>query len=347
MKGFYLFPMALLIALFGCTDENPVGAFSERAAFETETAAMAKAEEEDLAAMEAGMALFIGKFALAVDPDAGSVGCVDAGGTQIPGLPSLFTVANVTGNAYYLGAMTGQLIGEQCTAVLTSEGGVDHLVSTGTWAFTGEDGDALHGTYTTTLFPDGAFSFHSLITGGGRRFAGAAGWVRGPGTFDPSTGTGTFYGKGVVAPPVEVDDVQFQGTFTFAADTTAAPLPCVDPAGNPVPGVFLPSKLDITGLALHMGQTTGFFTLDACAVNADGSVSGPGTFGLTGAQGDGIAGTFAGTIRPDSTASTQATLTGGAGRFAGATGWFTTAGSMDLTAGQGAFDAEGWIYQPR
>lgn len=346
MKVAHLILVTMLFVLFGCSDEGLTGALSEKDAFETETAAMAGLLDDSLAT-DRGMALFVSTFTFEAEPDADLIDCADANGTPFPELPTLFAEADLMGRSYYLGDMTGRLVNEQCSAVLNDAGVADHIEATGTLKLTGENGDALSGTYTATIMPDSTVTFDVSITDGVRRFAGATGWIRGIGTFDPTAESGTFYGKGVVSPPTDVDDVQFQGSFTFEADTTATPLSCVDAAGNAVPDLLVPSTLEATGVAVNLGPTTGFIDLDACLVNADGSVAGPGTFGFVSAEGDSLTGTFAARFQPDSTASAEAVITNGTGAFAGATGWFTTTGTTDLTEGSGTFDLEGWIYPPR
>lgn len=80
-----------------------------------------------------------------------------------------------------------------------------------------------------------------------------------------------------VAAKNEVKMVPLKGTWDLALDPTGTPVPCFAP-GIPAPVAFLPSNKSLaTGNVTHPGKTTSVITVDACTVNADGSLLGPGT----------------------------------------------------------------------
>jgi hypothetical protein len=152
-----------------------------------------------------------------------------------------------------------------------------------------------------------------------------------------------------VAAKNEVKMVPLKGTWDFMPNPDAAPVPCVDPLGNPVPFAFPTGAMTAMGNVTHLGKTTSVITLDACTVYPDGSLQGPGTFTHTGANGDAIYGTYVGVIYPDGTlsfdpdvADPPIVIMGGTGRFDGATGWAVGGGMVDIGTG-GTFWIEGMI----
>jgi len=98
------------------------------------------------------------------------------------------------------------------------------------------------------------------------------------------------------------------------------------------------------GNATHLGRFTGTaeFVLDVCNLTTVGS------YVFTAANGDSISGPFVGSLTPtdvpgvfDNTES--AFITGGTGRFAGATGTFNLGGQVNLNTGAFSFPFEGTI----
>jgi hypothetical protein len=85
-----------------------------------------------------------------------------------------------------------------------------------------------------------------------------------------------------------------------------------------------------SGIATHLGRVT----LDAGeSVNlATGAIT-DGFFTFTGASGDTVSGTYSGSALPGLTGYTvSGPITGGTGRFAGATGFLTWNGTLDPVA---------------
>jgi hypothetical protein len=100
---------------------------------------------------------------------------------------------------------------------------------------------------------------------------------------------------------------------------------------------------DSHGRFTHLGQTSTVLTTDACELTAAGLVL-DGHATRTAADGDQLYASFHDTIDPASGTDTgQAIFTGGTGRFAGATGSGTFAGTIDLVTLEGAFTFTGTI----
>ena len=89
---------------------------------------------------------------------------------------------------------------------------------------------------------------------------------------------------------------------------------------------------NLTGNATHLGRFT--LSLPHEVNVADNPVSSTGTFVFIAANGDQVSGTFTGLIDsgapPVIHVTETATITGGTGRFAGATGGFTFSRSVNL-----------------
>ena len=105
--------------------------------------------------------------------------------------------------------------------------------------------------------------------------------------------------------------------------------------------------MDGTGHASHLGR----FTFSAPHTVDPLTRTAAGTYTLTAANGDTLTATFTGRAKPITGTTTlviveTATITGGTGRFAGATGTFTVTREYDTAAGTttGAFD--GTISSP-
>jgi hypothetical protein len=113
-----------------------------------------------------------------------------------------------------------------------------------------------------------------------------------------------------LAGPVSAgDQVPFKGTLAGTATIT--------PLGGPVVAV----EIDATGTATYLGR----FTLEAPHTVNQATLTAVGTYTLTAANGDTITADLAGTARmvepPNVIAITEtATVTGGTGRFADASG---------------------------
>ncbi len=85
-----------------------------------------------------------------------------------------------------------------------------------------------------------------------------------------------------------------------------------------------------SGEATHLGHYTLVASEDVDL--ASGSVTN-GSFTLTGANGDGVSGTYSGQALPDLTGYVvSGPITGGTGRFAGATGFLVWRGTLDPAA---------------
>jgi hypothetical protein len=134
------------------------------------------------------------------------------------------------------------------------------------------------------------------------------------------------------------DQVPFKGTVSgnIPADM-----------GPPVPGsggCVFSFTVTNAGNATHLGPFTGTanFIPNVC----DGSFT--GTFHWIAANGDSISGPFFGQLIPTATPGVfdnieTAIITGGTGRFAGATGMFTLAGQTNFVTASFVFSMEGTI----
>lgn len=120
------------------------------------------------------------------------------------------------------------------------------------------------------------------------------------------------------APDAGADhSVPFKGKDTFAAS----------PAGPPGDGKVIHTVDSGSGTAAHLGR----FTMVASeTVDTDSMTVSDGTFTMTAANGDTVSGTYSGTIQPGLTGYLVCgPITGGTGRFAGATGTIVFDGTFD------------------
>ncbi len=103
----------------------------------------------------------------------------------------------------------------------------------------------------------------------------------------------------------------------------------------------------VTGEATHLGSFIGAGSHCSRLDLATGvAVYGDGVFMYTAANGDMLHGTYTnGYAPPDGTLTDEATITGGTGRFVGATGHACESGTADLTTTPPTFAATfgGWI----
>jgi hypothetical protein len=138
--------------------------------------------------------------------------------------------------------------------------------------------------------------------------------------------TAMFLTAALASPVVAKQDVPFHGSLQAdETDTLAFP--------------FLSVSLSGTGQATHLGRYTTTFQLQV-DVRTSSSL---GSFMLIAANGDGVFGTISGhaTDVGDLTSIVEiATITGGTGRFEGATGSFTVERLLDQATGisSGSFD---------
>ena len=230
-----------------------------------------------------------------------------------------FYVTN-TGTATELGEFTGSsnFIPNVCTGSYT-----------GTFLWIGADGDSIFGTFAGQLIPtatQGLFDNNetATITGGTGRFIGATGSTTHGGQVNFATAS-------FVLP--------FTGTINLAqprlpnfTGTVSGKIPA--DMGAPVPGsndCVFNFYVTNTGTATQLGTFTGAsnFIPNVCT----GSYT--GTFLWIGADGDSISGPFVGQLIPTQTQGVfdnteTATITGGTGRFAGATGTITLTGQVNF-----------------
>jgi hypothetical protein len=134
---------------------------------------------------------------------------------------------------------------------------------------------------------------------------------------------------GLTGPAVAQQQVPFKGSFE--GDVTVTPL------APP----FLSALVDATGNATQLGQ----FTLDIPHVVNRADLSAVGTYEFTAANGDTVIAEFTGIATPTAVPGVlyieeRATIIGGTGRFAGATGSFTVERLYDTVAGttEGSFE---------
>jgi hypothetical protein len=136
-----------------------------------------------------------------------------------------------------------------------------------------------------------------------------------------------------LAGPVSADEqVPFKGTLAGTAVVT--------PLNPPIVAV----RLEATGTATYLGR----FTLVAPHVVNQATLVGIGTYLLTAANGDTITADLAGTatmIEPPNVISISetATVTGGTGRFAGATGSIHVQRMFNRATGVTTGTFDGWI----
>lgn len=279
------------------------------------------------------MTLFVGEFAYVADPDEGFVSCLDPTGNSVPGLV-LPKKANVDGRASHLDKTTGYFTTSECQA---QADGI--LTSAGDWMFIGADGHRVMGTWTATTLADGSLTGKTVITGGIGKFAEATSWTRFAGQIDLTTGTGRFYGKGLISPPTEVVEMGFVNEVTAISESGS--IPCFYRNGNFV--ISGTRRFEAVGLATYLGQVEAVMVNERCT--GDGVLTFYGTWTYTNAQGDGLRGMHAVVVGVGETWPNDSIITGGTGRFEGATGWMK--GTIDPRIGIWVGELEGVIFLPR
>ena len=136
-----------------------------------------------------------------------------------------------------------------------------------------------------------------------------------------------------LAGPVSAgSEVPFKGSLSGSATIT--------PLGGPMVAV----EIEATGTATYLGR----FTLEAPHIVNQATLTAVGTYVLTAANGDTLTADLAGTARmvepPNVIAITEtATVTGGTGRFAGATGSIQVERVFNRATGVTTGTFEGWI----
>ena len=139
-----------------------------------------------------------------------------------------------------------------------------------------------------------------------------------------------------LAGPVSAGDhVPFKGSLAGTATIT--------PLGGPIVAV----EIDATGTATYLGK----FMLEAPHIVDQSTLTAVGTYTLTAANGDTLTADLAGTARmvepPNVIAITEtATVTGGTGRFAGATGSIQVERVFNRATGVTTGSFDGWISTP-
>ena len=139
-----------------------------------------------------------------------------------------------------------------------------------------------------------------------------------------------------VAGPVAAKElVPFRGEMSGTATVT--------PVAPPIVSVLL----ETTGHASQLGR----FTLEAPHTVNQATLTATGTYTFTAADGSTLTATLSGSARlvaPGQLAiSEQGLITGGTGRFEGATGSFSTERTFFLATGATHGTFEGWISTPR
>ena len=135
------------------------------------------------------------------------------------------------------------------------------------------------------------------------------------------------------AGPVSAGErIPFKGTLAGTAVVT--------PLNPPIVAV----RIDAAGMATHLGR----FTLVAPHVVNQATLTAVGTYLITAANGDTITADLAGTAvmvePPDVVAITEtATITGGTGRFAGATGSIEVERVFNRATGVTTGTLDGWV----
>ena len=140
---------------------------------------------------------------------------------------------------------------------------------------------------------------------------------------------------GLAGPVAAGDPVPFKGSFE--GDVTVTPL--VPP--------FVSVDVEATGKATHLGK----FTLDIPHVVNRATRTAIGFYEFTAANGDKVYAEFTGVATPTAIPGVlnikeTATITGGTGRFAGATGSFSVERWYDTIAGTTAGSFTGTIRLP-
>src|SRR6266404_2910349 len=140
---------------------------------------------------------------------------------------------------------------------------------------------------------------------------------------------------GLTGPVAAGEQVPFKGSFE--GDVTVTPL------APP----FLSVYVEATGNATQLGQ----FTLDIPHVVNRANLTAVGTYEFTAANGDTVIAEFTGIATPTAVPGVlyieeTATIIGGTGRFAGATGSFLSERLYDRVAGTTIGSFEGTISSP-
>ncbi len=140
---------------------------------------------------------------------------------------------------------------------------------------------------------------------------------------------------GLASPVAAGEQVPFKGSLE--GDVTVTPL-------TPP---FVSVLVEATGNATQLGQ----FTVAIPHVVNRATRTASGSYEFTAANGDTLTADFTGTAVPTATPGVlyieeTATITGGTGRFAGATGSFTTERLYDTVAGTTVGSFEGTISSP-
>lgn len=138
-----------------------------------------------------------------------------------------------------------------------------------------------------------------------------------------------------LAGPVSAgDQVPFRGSMSGTASIT--------PISPPIVSVLL----ETSGSASQLGR----FTLEAPHIVNQATLTAEGTYVFTAADGSTLTATLAGSaelVAPGVLSiSEEATITGGTGRFEGATGSFSTERTFFPATGQTHGTFEGWISTP-
>jgi hypothetical protein len=139
----------------------------------------------------------------------------------------------------------------------------------------------------------------------------------------------------LAAPASASDQVPFRGSLAGTATVT--------PISPPIVAV----RIEATGTATYLGR----FTLEAPHTVNQATLTAVGTYLITAANGDTITADLAGTAvmvsPPNVVAITEtATVTGGTGRFEGATGSIEVERIFDRSTGVTTGTLEGWISRP-
>ena len=139
----------------------------------------------------------------------------------------------------------------------------------------------------------------------------------------------------LAGPVAAADQVPFRGTLAGTASIT--------PLTPPMVAV----RIDATGTATYLGR----FTLEAPHVVNQATLTAVGTYLITAANGDTITADLAGTATmvdpPNVISITEtATVTGGTGRFAGATGSIQVERIFNRATGVTTGTLSGWISSP-
>jgi hypothetical protein len=163
----------------------------------------------------------------------------------------------------------------------------------------------------------------------------SSGWAPPTGPSGLTSAVGAPASAGATASPGgyqdSTQDRPFTGTLSLAV------------AGDPefIPPATLSIQFVTTGTAAHLGRFTGTLDLRIDMSNEPHETS-TGQFTMAANNGDTVSGTIAGRAMADDTGTSiveTATITGGTGRFAGATGSFViTRRSTDLELFPGSFE---------